>query len=98
MGCISSNPVDPIDHEPVRFLTMARYRVSGETAAASHVRSVIHYAGVENQKLIEASTIQRQVFDLLFGDESRRRTQSRVHQRSFLADRDLLRGGSDFQG
>src|SRR5262249_14146037 len=70
MGRIPSDPVDAVDQKPVGFLTMARYRESGETAASSHVRTVIDNAGIELQKPIEATSIQRQVFDLLLGDQS----------------------------
>src|SRR2546425_6135831 len=93
-----ADPVDAVDKKPVGFLPMARYRESGKIAASSHVGTVIDNPGVELQKPVEASSIQRQVFDLLLGDQSRCGTQCRVHQRSFFADRDLLRGGSDFQG
>src|SRR5437660_1304937 len=98
VGPIAPNPVDTVDQKPVGFLPVARYRESGKTASASHIGSISDDAGVENQKLIEATTIQRQLLDLLLADESRRRTQCRGHQRSFLADRDLLRSGADFQG
>src|SRR2546426_4748746 len=73
------NPVDPVNHEPVGFLPMARNREGGKTAAASHIGTIIGDTGIENQKLIEASPIQRQVFDLLLSDQSGRRTQCRVH-------------------
>ena len=97
VGRVPADPVDAVDHKPVGFLPMARHRESGKTATASHIRRVIDNADVENQKLIEAAAVQRKVLHLLLRDQSRRRTQCRVHQRRFLADRDLLRGASDFQ-
>src|SRR6266478_709141 len=59
VGRVPSNPVDAVDQKPVGFLPMARYRESGKTAASSHVRTVIDNAGVELQKPIEASPVQR---------------------------------------
>src|SRR5438552_5249905 len=69
-GCVPSDPVDAVEHEPVGFLTMARHRESGKSATgtSSHIRSDIDNANVESQKLIEASPIQRQLFDLLLCD------------------------------
>src|SRR5438093_733422 len=52
---VSANPVDAVDHKPVGFLPMARHRESGKTATASHIRSVVDNADIENQKLIEAA-------------------------------------------
>src|SRR6059036_360983 len=59
VGRIPSDPVDAVDQKPVGFLPMACYREGGEIAASSHVRTVIDNPGVELQKPIEASAIQR---------------------------------------
>src|SRR5437867_2479351 len=71
-GRVPSNPVDAIEQKPVGFLPMARHRESGKSATgpSCHIRSIIDNAGVENQKLIEASPIQWQFFDLLLADQS----------------------------
>src|SRR5437667_3359729 len=83
---VPSNPVDAVEQKPVSFLPMAGHRESGKSATGTsrHIRSIIDNAGVELQKPIEASSIQRQFFDLLLGDHSRGRAQRRVHQRRFL--------------
>src|SRR6266581_1909259 len=73
VGRVPSNPVDAVDQKPVGFLPMPRYRESGKTATASHIGTIIDNTSVENQKLIEAAPIQRQVLDLLFSDQSRGR-------------------------
>src|SRR5207249_2421997 len=85
--------------ESVGFLTMARHRESGESATgpSRHIRSVIDNANIENQKLIEASPVQRKLFDLLLVDQSRGRAQRGVHERRFLGYGDLLSRSSDFQ-
>src|SRR5262245_27147636 len=69
MGRIPSNPVDAVDQKPVGFLPMTRYGESGEIALV-HVGRIIYNADVENQKLIEASPVQRQFLDLLRADQS----------------------------
>src|SRR5437870_2368075 len=70
VGRVPPNPVNAVDQKPVGFLPVTRYRESGKTATASHIGTIIDNARVENQKLIEAATIQRQVLDLLFSDQS----------------------------
>src|ERR1051326_1203755 len=67
VGRVAPDPVHSINQKPVGFLPMTSDRESG-IIAASHVRSVIDDADVENQELIEAAPIQRQVFDLLLGN------------------------------
>src|SRR5205809_8109048 len=71
-GRVPSDPVDAVDQKPVGFLPMSRHRESGKSATgpSRHIRSIIDNAGIESQKLIEASSIQRQFFDLLLGDQS----------------------------
>src|SRR2546426_10459309 len=57
MGRVPANPVDAVDQKPVGFLPVARYRESGKTAAASHIRTIIDDANVELQKPIEAASV-----------------------------------------
>ena len=69
-GGVASNPVDSVDQKSVGFLPLARHRETGPTVALSDIRGVIGNADVECQKLIEAAPVQRQVLDLLLGDQS----------------------------
>src|SRR3989441_6153386 len=85
-GRVPSDPVDAVEQKPVSFLPMAGHRESGKSATgpSCHIRSVIDNAGVESQKLIEGSPIQRQFFDLRLPDQSRRRAQRGVYNRRCL--------------
>src|SRR5436309_984464 len=69
---VPPDPVDAVQQKPVGFLPMAGHREGGKSATgpSRHIRSIIDNAGVESQKLIEASPIQRQFFDLLLADQS----------------------------
>src|SRR5438034_6154073 len=71
-GRVPPDPVDAVEQKPIGFLPVARHRESGKraTCTSGHIRSVVDNADVENQKLIEASPIQRQLFDLLLVDQS----------------------------
>ena len=78
----------PVDRVLIFFRPPAHHRK--EVALESHIRSVIDGAGGDGEKLIEAASVQRQLLDLLLGDQSGGRGHSRVHQRSSLSHGDLL--------